>query len=134
MEGTAERVAVVGEFGGLGYKESGHAWAGDAWGYGGLFPSREALADRYALLMKRLYLDRDTHGIGAGVYTQLTDVEVELNGFLTYDRAIMKFDTARTAAVNRGLAPYVLPELAEFTDSVQVRIHTGAPGTDVRYT
>jgi Chitobiase/beta-hexosaminidase C-terminal domain/PA14 domain/Glycosyl hydrolases family 2/Glycosyl hydrolases family 2, sugar binding domain len=134
MEGTATKVAVVGEFGGLGYKEAGHAWAGDAWGYGGLFPSREALADRYALLMKRLYHDRDTHGIGAGVYTQLTDVEVELNGFFTYDRAVLKLDTARTAAVNRGLAPYVLPELPEFTDRVQVSIHTGAPDTDVRYT
>jgi hypothetical protein len=133
MEGTPTRVAVVGEFGGLGFKEAGHAWAGDAWGYGGLFPTREALADRYALLMKRLWHDRDTHGIGAGVYTQLTDVEVELNGFFTYDRQVLKFDTARTAAVNRGEAPYVLPELAEFTDRVTVRIHTGA-GVEVRYT
>ena len=41
----------------------------------GIATTREALADRYALLMKRLYHDRDTHGIGAGIYTQLTDVE-----------------------------------------------------------
>ena len=68
MFGARGRVAVVGEFGGLGYKEAGHAWAGDAWGYGGLFPTREALADRYDLLTKRLYHDRDTHGIGAGIY------------------------------------------------------------------
>ena len=133
MFGAEGRVAVVGEFGGLGYKEAGHAWAGDAWGYGGLFPTREALADRYDLLLKRLYHDRDTHGIGAGVYTQLTDVEVELNGFFSYDRAILKFDTARTAAVNRGVAPYILPELADFTDRVRVTIHQGTP-TEVRYT
>jgi len=133
MYGAEGRVAVVGEFGGLGYKVNGHTWAGDAWGYGGLFPSEAALADRYALLMKRLFHDRDTHGIGAGVYTQLTDVEVELNGFMTYDRAVMKFDTARTAAVNRGLAPYILPELADFTDSVRVTISTGSP-VEVRYT
>jgi len=133
MRGEHGRVAVVGEFGGLGYKENGHTWAGDAWGYGGLFPNRDALGDRYDLLVKRLYRDRDTHGIGAGVYTQLTDVEVELNGFFTYDRAILKFDTARTAAVNRGHAPYILPELAEFTDTVRVMIHQGTP-TDVRYT
>jgi hypothetical protein len=118
---------------GLGFKESGHTWAGDAWGYGGLFETREALQSRYDLLMKRLYRDRDTHGIGAGVYTQLTDVEVELNGYMTYDRAIMKFDTARTAAVNRGLAPHVVPELPEFTDAVRVSIHQGTP-TEVRYT
>ncbi|HKG90477.1 MAG TPA: chitobiase/beta-hexosaminidase C-terminal domain-containing protein [Gemmatimonadaceae bacterium] len=134
MRGEGGRVAVVGEFGGLGYKEGGHAWAGDAWGYGGLFPTREALAERYDLLVRRLLRDRDTHGVGAGVYTQLTDVEVELNGFLTYDRAVLKFDTARVAAVNRGLAPYVLPELAEFVDTVRVSIVTGAPDAEVRYT
>ncbi len=133
MRGERGKVAVVGEFGGLGYKVSGHAWAGDSWGYGGLFPSQAALEDRYDLLLKRLYHDRDTHGIGAGVYTQLTDVEVELNGFFTYDRAVLKFDTARVAAVNRGYAPYLLPELAEFTDSVRVTISQGTP-TEVRYT
>jgi len=133
MFGAEGRVAVVGEFGGLGYKVNGHAWAGDTWGYGGLFASTDALADRYALLLERLYHDRDTHGISAGVYTQLTDVEVELNGFMTYDRAVVKFDTARTAAVNRGLAPYLLPELAEFTDSVRVTISQGTP-TEVYYT
>jgi hypothetical protein len=133
MRGERGKVAVVGEFGGLGYKVNGHAWAGDSWGYGGLFTSREALEDRYALLLKRLYHDRDTHGIGAGIYTQLTDVEVELNGFYTYDRAELKFDTARVAAVNRGYAPYLLPELAEFTDSVRVTISQGTP-TEVRYT
>jgi hypothetical protein len=133
MYGEKGKVAVVGEFGGLGYKVSGHAWAGDAWGYGGLFPTADALQDRYDLLVKRLYHDRDTHGIGAGVYTQLTDVEVELNGFFTYDRAVLKFDTARVAAVNRGLAPYVLPELPEFTDSVRVVVSQGTP-TEVRYT
>ena len=133
MFGTRDRAAVVGEFGGLGYKVEGRTWAGDAWGYGGLFESREALADRYALLMKRMWHLRDTHGMSAGVYTQLTDVEVELNGFLTYDRAVLKLDTASAAAVNRGHAPYLLPELAEFTDSVRVTIHQGAP-TEVRYT
>lgn len=133
MLGDGRRVAVVGEFGGLGYKVSGHAWAGDTWGYGGLFADERTLADRYDLLLKRLYHDRDTHGIGAGVYTQLTDVEVELNGFLTYDRAVLKFDTARVAAVNRGLAPYVVPELPDFIDSVRVSISQGTT-TEVRYT
>ena len=127
------RVAVVGEYGGLGLKEPGHTWAGDAWGYGGLFESREALHARYDLLAKRLLRDKDTHGIGAGIYTQLTDVEVELNGFMTYDRALVKFDTARTAAVNRGLAPYILPDLAEFTDSVRVSIVSGARA-EIRFT
>jgi hypothetical protein len=133
MRGTAERAAVVGEYGGLGRKVDGHAWAGDAWGYGGLYPSDSALQARYDLLAKRMWHYRDTHAMSAGVYTQLTDVEVELNGMVTYDRAVAKFDEARTAAVNRGLAPYLLPELAEFTDSVRVTVHQGAP-TALRYT
>lgn len=133
MFGTKSRVAVVGEFGGLGYKVNGHAWAGDTWGYGGLFSSTDSLADRYALLLDRLFRDRDDYGISAGVYTQLTDVEVELNGFMTYDRAVVKVDTALTAAVNRGLAPYVQPELTEFTDSVRLTISQGTP-TTVHYT
>ncbi|MDB4908554.1 MAG: beta-galactosidase/beta-glucuronidase [Gemmatimonadetes bacterium] len=133
MRGEQGKLAVVGEFGGLGYKVAGHAWAGDSWGYGGLFANEQALQDRYDLLVKRLWHDHATHGIGAGVYTQLTDVEVELNGFFTYDRATLKFDTARTAAVNHGLAPFILPELAEFTDSVRVDISQGVPG-EVRYT
>jgi len=124
---------VVGEFGGLGFKVAGHAWAGDAWGYGGLFPSDTALQARYDLLMKRMWDLQATHGMSAGIYTQLTDVEVELNGFMTYDRAVTKFDVARTAAMNRGLAPYLKPELADFTDSLRVSISTGAPA-EIRYT
>ena len=133
MLGTRERAAVVGEFGGLGYKVSGHTWAGEAWGYGGLYATNDELKDRYDLLMKRMWHLRDTHGMSAGIYTQLTDVEVELNGYMTYDRAVLKFDTARTAAVNRGLAPYILPEYPQFTDAVTVSITQGTP-TDIRYT
>ena len=133
MRGAHGRVAVVGEYGGLGFKVDGHAWAGDQWGYGGLFPNREALQDRFDLLMKRLYRDRDTHGIGAGVYTQMTDVEVELNGFFTYDRQVLKFDTARTAAVARGEGAYIVPELEEFVGSVRVTIVQGTP-SEIRYT
>jgi hypothetical protein len=133
MYGTRDRAAVVGEFGGLGYKVANHTWAGEGWGYAGLFNTQEQLRDRYDLLMKRMWRLRDTHGMSAGVYTQLTDVEVELNGYMTYDRAVIKLDTARAAAVNRGLAPYVLPEYPRFTDAVTVSITQGTP-TAIRYT
>lgn len=133
MLGTPGRAAVVGEFGGLGFKVPGHAWAGDTWGYGGLYPTREALNDRYDRLIERMWRLHDTHGMSAGVYTQLSDVEVELNGLTTYDRSILKFDPRRTAAVNRGLAPYIEPELTEFTDSVRVTISQGTP-TEIRFT
>jgi hypothetical protein len=76
---------------------------------------------------------RDTHGMSAGIYTQLTDVENEVNGLFTYDRAVLKFDAARLAAVNAGLAPLILPETGEFVDSVHVTVHQGTP-TELRYT
>ncbi|HEX9940365.1 MAG TPA: chitobiase/beta-hexosaminidase C-terminal domain-containing protein, partial [Longimicrobium sp.] len=105
----------------------------DSWGYDGTYTSREAMHDRYDLLMKRMWRLRDTHGMSAGIYTQLTDVETEVNGLFTYDRAEPKFDLARIAAVNRGLAPLVLPEYGDFIGSVQVTVHQGTP-TELRYT
>jgi hypothetical protein len=131
-----ERLAtVVGEFGGLGYPVPGHLWReSDAnWGYGGAYKVQGEMNDRYDLLIRRMWRLRDTHGMSAGVYTQMTDVETEVNGLLTYDRAVLKFDTARTAAVNRGLAPLILPEYGEFTDAVRVTVHQGTP-TELRYT
>lgn len=129
----ADRASVVGEYGGLGLPVEGHTWAKEGWGYAGLYKTQAELNDRYDLLMKQMWRLRDTHGMSAAVYTQLTDVETELNGLLTYDRAVVKFDTARTAAVNQGLAPYIIPDYAEFTDSVRVNIVQGTP-TEIRYT
>lgn len=129
------KVTVDGEFGGLGYPVTGHLWrVSDAnWGYGGAYRSQGEMNDRYDLLLRRMWHLRDTHGMSAAVYTQLTDVETEVNGLLTYDRAVLKFDTARIAAVNRGEAPLILPEYDQFTDSVRVRVHQGT-ATELRYT
>ena len=42
-------------------------------------------------------------GVAAGIYTQTTDVEVEVNGFMTYDRAVIKLDPSKTAALSKTL-------------------------------
>jgi Glycosyl hydrolases family 2, sugar binding domain/Glycosyl hydrolases family 2/PA14 domain/Chitobiase/beta-hexosaminidase C-terminal domain len=132
---SADRATVVGEYGGLGLAVPGHLWreSDENWGYGGAYRSRAEMNDRYDLLMKRAWRLRDTHGMSAAVYTQLTDVEAEVNGLLTCDRAVLKFDADRLAAVNRGLAPLLLPEYGDFTDSVQVTVHQGTP-TELRCT
>ena len=89
------RVSFLGEFGGLGHPVVDHLWktGGKNWGYGGTkdTDTREGLEKTYLRLMDRLAA-LATAGLGGSVYTQTTDVEIELNGYLTYDRKVMKFN------------------------------------------
>ena len=84
-------VQVVGEFGGHGFPTKGHLWAEtDAiWGYGDLPKTLDELKQRYQISCEKL-ADLKSKGIAAGVYTQTTDVETEINGLMTYDRRVIK--------------------------------------------
>ena len=93
---------VNGEFGGLGLVVPGHMWQGEAWGYKGVLRSPSALTGKYQALLRAVYSLRDQRDMSAFVYTQLTDVETEANGLLTYDRAVFKPDVSVVAAANRG--------------------------------
>ena len=96
-----DRASVQGEFGGLGLGIPGHLWKQKHWGYRGT-ADRDELTAGYEDLMRMIYDLKDDPGISAAVYTQTSDVEIECNGLMTYDRAIVKPDVERTAAVNRG--------------------------------
>ena len=86
------RAVVLGEFGGLGLPVKGHTWQSEAnWGYR-QFGSAEELTDAYLTLLQGLRPMTGAQGLAAAVYTQTTDVEIEVNGLLTYDRAICKID------------------------------------------
>ncbi|MGN0832378.1 MAG: glycoside hydrolase family 2 protein [Kiritimatiellia bacterium] len=91
------RISFLGEFGGLGHVVAGHLWNDKSgnWGYGGMkdTATREGLEKVYLGLMEKLS-DYAAQGLGGAVYTQTTDVERELNGLLTYDRKVLKFDPA----------------------------------------
>jgi len=96
------RAAVLGEFGGLGLPIKGHTWQDEKnWGYR-TYKTREELTNAYIALIDNL---RPLIGGGlcAAVYTQTTDVEIEVNGLMTYDRAMIKMDADRAAAANRRL-------------------------------
>jgi hypothetical protein len=99
--GDGKRAGVLGEFGGLGLGVDGHTWTNKTWGYQGT-RSKGELTRRYERLMQDVWKLREERGLCAAVYTQLTDVETEANGLLTYDRAVLKVDLDRIAAVNRG--------------------------------
>jgi hypothetical protein len=91
------RAAVLGEFGGLGLPLAGHTWVdSNNWGYRS-FPDTRALGTAYRDLMHQLsFMIAD--GLSAAVYTQTTDVEVEVNGLMTYDREVIKLPPDAVAA------------------------------------
>lgn len=96
------RAAVLGEFGGLGLPVSGHTWQAEKnWGYRS-FENPEQLTAAYLDLIEKLIALKN-RGLAAAVYTQTSDVEVEVNGLLTYDRAMVKMDSDRIAAANKRL-------------------------------
>jgi hypothetical protein len=97
------RVSVLGEFGGLGLPVSGHTWQDEAnWGYRS-FKTPEALTEAYLALIRKLHPMTGRQGLSAAVYTQTTDVEVEVNGLMTYDRAVIKMDPVLVAEANKSL-------------------------------
>ncbi len=98
---VTDRAMVLGEFGGLGLPVKGHTWQGDKnWGYRS-FKSPEEVTAAYEGLLTKLHPLVGSAGLSAAIYTQTTDVEVEVNGLFTYDRKVTKLDASRVAAVNR---------------------------------
>ncbi|MDW7759883.1 MAG: glycoside hydrolase family 2 TIM barrel-domain containing protein [Acidobacteriota bacterium] len=96
------RAAVLGEFGGLGLPVSGHTWQDEKnWGYRSYTNTEELTAAYIDLIAKLKPFIRN--GLSAAVYTQTTDVEIEVNGLLTYDRAIVKMDREAATAANRSV-------------------------------
>lgn len=95
-------IKVVGEFGGHGWLVEGHEWDPNKknWGYGGLPQTIEEYRERYVESMQRLGELRK-QGVAAGVYTQTTDVEGEINGILTYDRKVVKIPAEELATIHR---------------------------------
>ena len=97
----AKQALVCGEFGGLGLPVEGHLWQQKNWGYQS-FGTADSLFRRYTTLTDKLdYLIRN--GLSAAVYTQTTDVEGEINGFMTYDRKVMKMPIDKLKATNEKL-------------------------------
>ncbi|GGK98171.1 AbfB domain-containing protein [Mangrovihabitans endophyticus] len=97
---SATRIAVNGEYGGLGLRVSGHEWpTSGKFAYEWLADSN-ALTSRYVQITSNLVSLINSRGLSGSVYTEPTDVEEELNGFYTYDRQVQKMDFARVREVN----------------------------------
>jgi len=100
---SAGRASVLGEFGGFGLPVLGHTSQDvDNWGYDTL-SDPEVLASAYESALERLWPLIADPGLAAAVYTQLTDVESEVNGLLTYDREVLKIDLERLQVAHAAL-------------------------------
>jgi hypothetical protein len=101
---SGTRIAVLGEFGGGGLRTPGHEYSPNGNFYATEWqPTSTALTDRYVGLLQGVQNLMLGKGLGAAIYTQITDVEGELNGLLTYDRQIVKMDEARVSAANQAV-------------------------------
>ncbi|MGC3948565.1 MAG: glycoside hydrolase family 2 TIM barrel-domain containing protein [Chryseolinea sp.] len=97
-----DRIVVLGEYGGLGLPLEGHTWQSkDNWGYQS-FPNEEKLLEQYKSFILRLE-PLISKGLNAAVYTQTTDVEIETNGLMTYDREVIKMPAATLHAEHQRL-------------------------------
>lgn len=102
----SERVVVVGEYGGIGYPVKDHLWWNKRnWGYI-QFTSTEAVTKEYVKYAKMLIPLIDK-GVSAAIYTQTSDVEGEVNGFITYDREVLKMDLDELLKVNTEVINYL---------------------------
>lgn len=94
---------VISEFGGLGYPVPGHTWEKEAnWGYGKTLDESSKVLDlytRFAEMLKAYILV----GCTGAIYTQTTDVEIEVNGIMTYDREIVKLDEVKLREINTSV-------------------------------
>ena len=95
---------ACGEYGGIGYLIDGHTWVKNTGGGYTNVKTPKDLEDLYGQFAGMLKTFRDEKGLSAAVYTQITDVETELNGLLTYDR-VFKCDPKQIALANRFRYP-----------------------------
>ncbi len=98
----AKRAAIDGEHGGLTLDIPGHVWPNTPINPYGAVKDRDALTAGYVANTAVLRDKGVPKGMSGSVYTQITDVEGEHNGFYTYDRKVEKMDEAKVRAINEA--------------------------------
>ena len=96
------RVLVLSEYGGHDLTVTGHTWSARHHGYGHVRTAEELL-EAFTRVHAEQLAPAVRRGLGATVYTQLADVEEELNGLLTYDREVLKLPVDAVRAVLAAL-------------------------------
>ena len=103
LKGDEVKPLVLSEFGGKTFKVEGHVFNPDkSYGYGGC-DSLEALNDAVAKLYMEEVLPCVRNGLCAAIYTQVSDVEDEINGLVTYDRKVEKMNPEKLLPIAAAL-------------------------------
>lgn len=90
------------EFGGLGLKIDGHTFNNKLFGYKN-YKSKATLTNGYVKLFEKYIISQLADGLSAAIYTQVSDVEDELNGLFTYDRKVLKIDKEVLKSINNKI-------------------------------
>ncbi|MEN5072407.1 LamG-like jellyroll fold domain-containing protein [Isoptericola cucumis] len=98
----ATRASIDGEHGGFGLETDGHMWFADGHAYE-MTPDPATLTRRYVENQRDVVTAAQQCGVGGSIYTQITDVEHEVNGFFTYDRQVEKMDFDQVRAINEEI-------------------------------
>ncbi|MFE4582129.1 LamG-like jellyroll fold domain-containing protein [Streptomyces chartreusis] len=96
-----KRAAMDGEHGGFTLRTPGHMWPGAPTVIYSGVNDKEALTRKYVENTEKFYLDQAGAELSGSIYTQISDLENELNGLYTYDRREIKVDPVRVREINR---------------------------------
>lgn len=114
LKGDGLRPLVLSEFGGKTWRVEGHIFNPDkTYGYGAC-PTREALNEAVAALYRESILPAVEKGLCAAIYTQVSDVEDEVNGLMTYDRRVVKPDGDTMLPIAQALRDAMEKTVASF--------------------
>ena len=114
LTGGGLRPLVLSEFGGKTWRVEGHIFNPDkTYGYGAC-PTREALNEAVAALYRESIVPAVEKGLCAAIYTQVSDVEDEVNGLITYDRRVAKLDADTMLPISRALQDAMEKTVASF--------------------
>ena len=104
-EDKKKRCVILSEFGGYGLRIEGHTFSEKSFTYRG-YKTKEELTCAVVALYEREIIPAKEKGLSASIYTQLSDVEDELNGLVTYDREVVKLDIDKMKKMSEKLVKH----------------------------
>lgn len=130
-----DRAIVIGEFGGISLPVKGHTWSDESWGYLS-YENSHSFLNEYEKYYTQVWNYANNNGLSAVVYTQLTDVESETNGLITYDRKVLK--TTKESLYNINTKQYIPKPIIQHSGSLfnagdEITITNSHEG-EIRYT